>query len=174
MTQSTSIIVQFGTDTSADAAANAHLSAEIDSRDDGRNGGETRFRPGETAYFLVYKSDNVNIDDVIASAGSIGSHGSENVEKSEDITFANTDEGRLRVPASGGITGTKWMGTSLGSLSMDGPTTVLASSEGVAVAKVTYRANALAYSITAPSEINGETDFSIVVVVVGNVTEGGD
>ena len=62
------IRVQFGNPDGSEAAG--HLSAEIDTRPGGLNGGRTSFNPGETAYILVYKSDNVSITDTICSAGS--------------------------------------------------------------------------------------------------------
>lgn len=163
----TTIRVQFGT-SSDSAAADGHLSAELDSRTDGLNGGKTSFAPGATAYFLVYKSDNVTITDVIASAGTVSQTSTATVQKTEEIQFEDTDSATIDVPAASGITSTTWFGRSLGSLSLQSDkTTVKASSKGVAVASVTYDATALVYAITSPASIAGITDYSIIVLVQG-------
>jgi hypothetical protein len=170
--QETTIVVQFGTDTSADAAANAHLSAEIDSREDGLNGGNTRFAPGDTAYFLVYKSDNVTLSSPISSAGTVSFNGTTSVPKEEEVVFAGTNEARLRVPAAGGLSNVKWLGNTLGNLSVNGATGITASEGGegkAGVAKLTYTANATIGALSSPASIDGETDFSIVALIIGNV-----
>jgi len=114
MAVTANITVSFGTDS---GTGDGHLSAEVDGRDDGLNGGETSFEPGDTAYFLVYRSDNVSIDSVECSAGSITSASAGLVTKEQDLSFAGTDSATLSVPASS-ITSTTWLGKTLGSLSL--------------------------------------------------------
>jgi len=79
------IRVQFGNPDGS--AAGGHLSAEIDTRPQGLNGVRTSFSPGETAYILVYKSDNVGITDTICSAGSLSAQGSAVVTVTEELMF---------------------------------------------------------------------------------------
>jgi hypothetical protein len=170
MAQITTIQVQFGRPTGGVDGVDAHLSAEIDDRPAGLNGGDTSFEPGDTAWFFVFKSTNVQIDSITASAGSLGSGGSVIVERSEDVTFAGVNEGSLNVPGSG-ITSYEWLGNNLGSLSLGANgQTVTASAKGVAIARINYLAPATTHSITSPLELGTATDFPILVVVVGSVT----
>jgi len=185
MAVTANITVQFGS--SEAASGDGHLSAEVDSRPTGLNAtssgsagigtgtseAKTTFAPGETAYFLVYRSDNVTIDSVVSSAGSIvtATPGA-SVTKEDDLTFADTDTATLSIPASAVGTVT-WYGRSLGSLTLqpDGMT-VKASASGVGVCKVSYTAkNVSAYGLRSPTSAGGETDFSILVLVKGNITE---
>lgn len=162
------ITVSFG-DQDAGGGANGHLSAEIDSRPDGLNNGVTSFAPGDTAHFLVFKSANVTYDAPVASAGSIsGGASGISVEKEQDLQFADSDTASLSVPATG-IVSTTWMGTSLGSLSLQDPTTVKASAKGVAVARVKYTCAADAFGLTSPATLGGLTDFSILVFILGHI-----
>jgi hypothetical protein len=165
----TSIVISFGSDSEAAAAANAHLSAEVDSRPTGLNGGRTNFKPGEVCWFLIYMSDNVQLDgEPISSAGTITAGATvTGINKTQEIVFNNEDSSSIQVPSTG-ITTTKWLGRSLGALTLIGnKATVKAGSKGVAVAKVTYTCNAKSYSITAPAVLDGETSFSIAILVNG-------
>ena len=169
MAVTANITVSFGAD--GGAAGDGHLSAEVDNRATGLNGGNTQFEPGDTAYFLVFRSDNVRIDSVQSSAGSIIGATVGTVTREEDLSFADVDSATLRVPASG-ITSIIWLGRSLGGLSLqaDG-VTVKTSARGVGVARVTYTAkNVHAYGLAAPSSVAGLTDFSILVFVAGSIS----
>lgn len=163
------IRVQFGSPDGADAAG--HLSAEIDTRPDGLNGGRTSFNPGETAYILVYKSDNVSITDTICSAGSLSPQGSAIVSVTEELMFEDADTASLGKPARSGLSQSVWYGRSLGSLTLQSDkVTVKAAAKGVGVAKVTYDALAQVYALSSPATLNGETDFSILAVIKGSAT----
>ena len=83
------IRVQFGNPDGS--GSDGHLSAEVDTRPDGLNGGRSSFSPGETAYILVYKSDNVSITDTICSAGSLSSQGTAVVSVTEEIMFEDAE-----------------------------------------------------------------------------------
>jgi hypothetical protein len=163
------IRVQFGNPDGSGAAG--HLSAEIDTRPGGLNGGRTSFNPGETAYILVYKSDNVSITDTICSAGSLSSQGTAVVSVTEEIMFEDADTANLGKPARTGISQTVWYGRSLGGLSLQSDkVTVKAAAKGVGVAKVTYDALARVYALSSPSTLNGETDFSILALIKGTAS----
>lgn len=164
-----STTINFGAAAGSAAAASTHLSAQIDSRPDGLNGGKTSFVPGETAYFLVFSSDNVTVDTPIATAGTISSAAVGAVEQSVDLTFADTNTATLPMPATS-ITGTTWMGNSLGSLTLgsDG-VTVTAGASGIAVARVTFDTTPEAYALASPSTVAGLTDFSILVFISGSL-----
>ena len=177
MSINASISVQFsdGTDSETAAKAGAYLSAEIDKRETGPNSGKTSFAPGDTVGFLVYKSDNVTLSAPVASAGSVSMGRTVNVEQEADLTFANNHEARLRVAPQGGFLETKWIGNNLGSISINGQKATVSKSsiesQKVGVAKVKYVAQATTGTITAPVEVNGETSFSIVVLIVGTITD---
>lgn len=160
------IRVQFGNPDGS--AAEGHLSAEVDTRPGGLNGGRSAFNPGETAYLLVYKSDNVSITDTICSAGSLTAQGTTVVAVSEELMFEDADSATLGKPARASLSQAVWYGRNLGSLSLQSDkATVKASSKGVAVAKVSYEALALVYALSSPATLNGETDFSILALIKG-------
>ena len=162
------IRVQFG---SPDGSDVGHLSAEIDTRPGGLNGGRTSFNPGETAYILVYKSDNVSITDTICSAGSLSPQGSAVVSVTEELMFEDAESASLGKPARSGLSQTAWYGRSLGSLTLQSDkVTVKAAAKGVGVAKVTYDALAQVYALSSPATLNGETDFSILAVIKGSAS----
>lgn len=185
MANTTTLVVQFGT---PDSEADAYLSAEIDDRETGLNGGETSFEPGETAYFLVYKSDNVTLrtnPGPIASAGN-AAYATQTIDidiEDEDITFAASAEGQLDVPCkNAALTSYAWVGDVLGtpSLGADRRTVTITPAAGkdlknsAGVLRVNYTAEALPGSIVSPPSIatsSGETltDFSIVVLIIGDV-----
>lgn len=165
---SATIRVQFGL---PDSEMAGHLSAEIDDRPDGLNAGKTSFNPGETAYLLVFKSDNVSITDTICSAGSLSAQGSTLVSVSEELMFEDADTATLGKPARSSLAQTVWYGRSLGTLTLQSDMmTVRADSSGVAVAEVTYDTTALIYALTSPATLNGESDFSILAVIKGTAT----
>lgn len=165
---SATIQVAFG-DADAAAAVGAHLSAAIDDRAGGLNGGDTAFAPGDTAYFLVWKSANVTCDTPRTSAGSIVGASPGVVQREQDVQFADTDEATLAVPATG-IVSVTWLGRSLGSLQLQGEMTLKASAKGVAVARVTYNTAPSAHGLVSPLTLAGLTDFSILVYILGHVT----
>lgn len=170
----TSFQVSFGIDSASAAGANAHLSAEVDARANGLNAGpdgaRTSFVPGDTVGFLVYKSNNVSITvGPTPSAGSVASAGNVTVQKDVEVSFANETEARLPVPATA-INNVKWLGNSLGALTLGaGGTSVTAGAQGVAVAKITITAPALAYTLSSPASLAGETDYSILVYIEGSI-----
>jgi len=150
------------------SAAGGFLSAEIDDRVDGPNAGKTSFLPGETAHFLVFKSANVTYDPPIPSAGSVTSSGATTVQRTEDLTFADTDTANLQVPADS-IDEVTWLGNSLGNLTLTDSQTVKASAVGVAVARVKYTAPADAHALQSPASVAELPDFSILVYILGRV-----
>ena len=164
MAVNTSFQISFG----AGSGAGGHLSAEIDSRPEGLNQGRTSFVPGDAAWFLVYKSANVSYSAPVPSAGSVGGGAVIVVEKEDDIAFADTDTASLPIPATS-IVSVTWLGNALGALALSDPQTLKASSKGVAVARVRYRANANSHVLQSPPSVAGLTDFSILVFILGQV-----
>ena len=171
----TTQIVQFGLGSGADPYADLHLSAEIDDREDGLNGGDTDFAPGDTAYFLVYKSSNITLSNPVASAGSCSDQGTTSVNKTEFVSFANEDEGSLDVPAQS-IISTNWIGQNLGAVALGADQTSLKLNSKPAgifagVLKVTYVASATVGALVSPASLNDGSaevsDFEIAVVIVG-------
>lgn len=161
------IRVQFGNPDGASAVA-AHLSAEIDTRSTGLNGGRSSFSPGETVYILVYKTDNVTINETICSAGSLSPQGTTVVTVSEEVMFEEDDTATLDKPVRAGLTQFVWYGRSLGALALQSDkVTVKAGAKGVAVAKVSYETLAQIYALASPATLNGETDFSILALIKG-------
>jgi hypothetical protein len=143
------------------------LTAEIDGRENGLNGGETSFRPGDSPAFLVYKSPNVQVNEIVASAGSISNLGLGSSEESELISFANVREASPRKPISSGLS-TKWLGNNGGTVSLqNGKLTI--PNKAVAVLKADYVSDYNAYRLkNVPEELNGETSFDIVIYISGS------
>lgn len=167
MSGTATIAIKFGDGSTTASSINGHLSAEVDSRTSGLNGGKTSFAPGETVWVLVYKSSNVGIKSVVASAGSITQGANVTVSKSFDTLFEDTKQASLPVPADS-ITSNVWMGRSLGNMTLNtNKQGVTVDVSGVAVNKTTISCTALTYGVTAPANINGETSFSILVLITG-------
>lgn len=165
-----SIRVTFGNEYSG---SDAHLSAEIDDREGGLNGGRTTFAPGDSVWFLVYKSANVVIDSVVTSAGSITLGGAVSVTKDVELEFPDTNSATSDIPVNA-ISAPIWLGTSLGALTLqEDKMTITAARKGVAVCKVSSESTATSYKLTAPATLPGPdgpvTEFSVVVVVTGSV-----
>lgn len=166
------IRVTFGN--GASSAPGAHLSAQIDDRVEGLNAGKTSFAPGDQVWFLVYKSDNVQIDDVVPSAGSVDAGAAFAITLDQEVEFADSNTATLQVPAES-ITAIQWYGNSLGTpVLQPDKVTLIAPSKGIAVAKVSSLATAYPYRLTSPASIpdgggNPLYDFSILVLVKGSV-----
>ena len=162
----TTLRVSFGQST---GSGDSYLSAEIDGRDDGPNAGQRQFVPGGTAWFLVHHGASVTISGVEASAGTVSLGGYINYVKTEEVVFEGGKTASLSMPSQG-FASVKWIGRSLGALTLgaDGQT-VTASGEGVAVAKISQTVRARVGSIVSPSVIDGETEFSIAVIITGSV-----
>lgn len=173
MTALTSIIVDFGDRAGANGAP-AHLSAAIDTVEGGLNQGKTSFLPGESVYFLVWQSDNVEHDMPIVSVGAVSVYGGAVPlvarTREQDIVFSNTAEAQVPVPAAS-LDNVVWMGTSLGALELGADRmTLRATAPGVAVARVRYTTVLpVAYRLHSPQAVHGETDFSVLVYIRGRV-----
>jgi len=163
------IKIQFGSDSAG--GADTHLSADIDARPDGLNAGKTSFAPGDDVYILVYKSDNVVITGTDCSAGSLSASGAAVVTLTQELFFEASKTASLNVPASTAVLdGTTWMGRILGTITLGADkTTCTVASAGVAVANVSYRTNALVYKLSTPASINDSTDYSILVLITGDL-----
>jgi len=164
MAISASIVVQFQGLTSE---SNAQLIAEVDSRDveDGGLNDSTTFIGGDTVSILAYEEGLTSIQSLV-SAGGIVKTGSGSRVIEEFVEFSNESEGTLRFPPASGLV-VEWFGNDLGSVAYIGGGKVRAANSGVAVARITYTANYSIYQLAAPTTINGESEFTIVVVFIG-------
>lgn len=168
MTTTATITVSF---TNPELSANAHLSAEVDSRPSGLNLGKNTFIPGTTAYLLVYKSANVTLVSAASSAGTLSFDGSvTTVLYTDELQFADVSAASLSVPIQGDIVSYKWIGRDLGTpvVSGDGKL-VTVPMAGVGILSITYNAVAMIGALVAPSTVNGEVDFNILVLIKGEV-----
>lgn len=157
----TTIQVQFGSD------KDAYITAEIDGRPDGLNQGKTSFAPGDTAYFLIFKSQGVDVQQILSSAGSISRRSrSLYVTRTEDVFFNDTNEGSLGVPSTG-IDSIVWLGNSLGLVTLQSDQMTLKSTQkGIAIARITYSTSPESYGIQSPKSVgNGIINFSISVLI---------
>ena len=163
------VVVQF-TNPQAAAAANAHLSAEVDTRPAGLNAGKSTFIPGATAYLLVYKSANVSLVGADSSAGSLSQAGTVAVQHADELQFADVTTATLTVPADA-LVSYKWIGRDLGApvIGIDRKT-ITVPTQGVGVLSITYTATAVIGALASPMSVNGEVDFSILVLIKGEVS----
>lgn len=164
MAVTTSLVVQFSQSASADSG---QLSAEIDGRDDGLNSGKTQFAPGDPAFFLVFKSEDVVIDTIESSAGQLSFVGTGYFEiKDEWVHFADTNEASVGKAISDNFV-YEWFGNNLGLVEVKNGK-LYCQTKGVGVLKVSYRSLFYAYRLGSPATINGSTDFQILVLVKGH------
>lgn len=166
----TTLVVNFATG----AGDAGFLSAQIDGREDGFNQGRSRFTAGDQPVYLIFKTSNVNVLSQTPSYGAVAFHASGQLDVEQVLTFANTREASLSQPAIPGTLDVKWIGNDLGALTLQSDErTVLASVTGVGVAKVSYKVDFTAYRLTnviVPDPVHGETDFSVLVYIVGETT----
>jgi hypothetical protein len=87
------------------------LKLEIDDREDGLNGGDTSFKPGDDAYYFLFKDPNVTVHEHETTAGGKSGAGSGTKDIDENITFSNSDTSSLNYPPNGAVT-RKWLGRS--------------------------------------------------------------
>ena len=161
-TITTSITVNF-----APADADGILMAEIDDREDGLNLGNTSFRPGDDVGFLVYKTPDVVIDQMVSTLGSTTGAGSGTRTVTEFITFADSNEASVGYPIAS-ISDIIWFGTSGGAYTISGSTISL-SAKAIAVAEVTYTTNFTGYKLTnVPPSYAGKTTFSVLIFIAGH------
>lgn len=159
----TSIVIQFADEASADS----YLSAEIDSREDGLNAGKSSFRPGDAPWILLYKDPALSITTVLTS-GSLNQGSPFDIEIDEYITFGYSDSASLEKLPVGAPTLSVVAGSAPG-LVWDGGTNVTSSDpHAVAVVRAVYTARAYPYQLsgaTAPEV--GVTEYPVVVVFIG-------
>ncbi len=167
MSDSATIVVHFGQ--AAGGGAAGHLSAEVDGRQGGLNGGQTSFAPGQPVYILAYRTPNVTIVSIEASAGTIAAQAPVTVTVTEELNFEDERTATLSKPVAGAaLSSVEWFGANLGSLTVqDDKMTVEAPDSGVAIARVTYSVAADVYKLDSPASINGQTDFPILVLIKG-------
>ena len=154
-----SISINFVT---AEVAAGEALVVELDEE---KNEDKTQFLYGEKAYFKVYKHPSAMQIEIVVSDGTVASEGSGTSDEEENIAFVNSTEGSASKPIKS-ITSSKWLGNSLGSVSAEG-TKVTASSEGVAVLKLNYKADYTSHALSLSSK--DEDSYTVVVFIQGEV-----
>lgn len=181
MAVTTSITVRFGPGSGDGDGKQGHLSAEIDDRDTGLNNGKTSFAPGDTVYFLVYKSNNVLYDTPVATAGAIRFQSSETVTKTQQVSFTGEHSASLSVPAIQ-IKNVQWIGRALGAVTLDpaGQIVKIAPNDNpsqlVGMCNITYTARADAWALASPSIAAvsgleaGAEEYEISIVIFGQVT----
>lgn len=169
MTALATITVKF-TNAAAAAAVNAHLSAEVDSRPAGLNAGKSTFIPGTSAYVLIYKSPNVSLVSSESSAGSFSYGGTASVQQAEELQFLDVASATLKVPIAGDILSYQWVGRDLGapSVGSDGKT-VTVPTAGLGILKIVYDSVATIGVLASPESVNGAVDFSVLVLIKGEV-----
>lgn len=161
-TVTATLTVQFTSD-----SADSLLKLEIDGRAGGLNGGKTSFSPGDSVYYLKYKTSDVTELAHVASAGSISGAGTGSTAQEEYIVITSQNtSGNVSYPISSGWT-YQWLGNNLGQVKRVGETGWrLASSitnTDVGVLKVNYNAAFSAYRLSAV-DLNID---QVAIVVVG-------
>ncbi|MBF0182527.1 MAG: hypothetical protein HQM03_21125 [Magnetococcales bacterium] len=143
------------------------LALEVDSRPDGLNHGRTSFVAGDTAHLLQYAGPDVTVADAVASTGVLLPGGWQTISQTQDVVFNGTATAVLDKP-SVVLNAVVWLGTDLGEMTLAADQrTVSVPNAGVAIARVTYRSLARAWSLTAPSSVAGEEEFPVEVHCTG-------
>lgn len=92
----------------------AGIKLEIDDREDGLNGGETSFKPGDTAYFFMFvDTDKINLitttPKTTAGGVSAASPATDTIEVDENISFSGSEDAQLGYTPKGTVT-LEWVG----------------------------------------------------------------
>ena len=165
-----SLVVNFGD------VEDAYLSAEILDLD---NEGKTSFSAGDTVYFRVYHSCDYELTETAGTTSTTETDIIQNIKeltddgKGEVITFAfsgTTSTGKLIDT----VVSSSWMGTALGTIAKSGYSEVSGGlitkanggsglPDSVGVARVDYNTKYDLCTLNSPAEIDGSTNYSIVV-----------
>lgn len=145
-------------------AAGEALVVELDTE---KNDDKTQFLYGEKAYFKIYTFPEDMVLVVTPSDGDITLEGSGESEEEEVVLFTNVSESSCSKPVSS-ITDSKWLGTSLGSVSAVGQK-ITVSSEGVAVLNLEYKAKFRRYALSLSEK--EEDEYVVIVYIQGNGEE---
>ena len=165
MTITASLVVRLG-----DGAGDGLLRAEIDAREDGFNQGRTSFRPGDSPHYLVYRGAGVTLTRHVATLGSIAGLGKRAREVEEVVTFADVREVTLGYPVRAGLS-VSWMGAVPGTAQLAGDDRLVLPEPGIGVATVTYQTEFDVFRLSnLPGQVNGKTDYSVLVVLIGDVS----
>ena len=159
------VVVSFGGATSD----NNGLVAEVDGREDGHNQGRTSFNPGDDVYILLYKTDNVTLNDPVVSYGTLvfeAGLSPEPVDQTDDLQFVDEIEATLQYPVNAdGFTG-QWLGNDLGVVQPVSQIKVgitrPVDAHFAAVYRIAYQADALVYRLTN-TLLTGFDQYPIVV-----------
>ena len=161
----TTLVVNF---TPSTADGTGLFTAEIDSRDTGLNNGKTSFEPGDSVGILVYKSDDVSIDQVRSSSGSVANLGLQSVTHTESIQFEGVATATLSRPAKA-ISSMKWLGNDGGAVTLTDGINLSVANALVGVLKVTYTSEPRGYRLSGvPHPLNGETEYDVLVQFDGS------
>ncbi len=163
---SATIVVEFN------AAESGEMTAELDTREDGYNAGKSSFSAGDEPVILLRKSDNVILDLVICSLGTITQFATGFTSETNWLTYPRTKDANTDKIISSNFT-SQWFGNNLGSVQVQGDKSVILTAAGantsVGVLKVTYDSNFIAYKLAGiPSTVNGQKEFSVLVMFVGH------
>lgn len=169
----TSFVIQFGA-----KDKNLILTAEIDDRTDGGNKGNTSFSPGDDVYFLVFKSQLVDIVAKKSSMGTIDEGVATTKEVEQVLTFANENKASVSYPLGTDTPTEEWYGTNYGPLTYNNEsgeaTSTVTPGDGtvakpvqVGVCKITYKSPCKMHKLTGASPDVPKPEYSVVVFILG-------
>jgi len=164
------------------------LTAEIDSRPSGLNRGKSDFRGGDDVYILLWKSIKV------INVKPYSNIGENRIQRSQDVFVDHKDEmlvfdtGDLQTAslskATAGEVVFEWQGNSLPqgvSLSLEADMKTYRMTDArplpqngeleryLLVVKVAYQSKATAYKMNLPALLNGEANYSVQGMFVGEI-----
>ena len=145
------------------------LQAELDEE---RNGGRSSFAPGDTVFFRVWASIPYTVEATAGSVTRVEQGASEEAE--EVLSFPYTDEASVQHPVAS-LGDTTWYGTSLGTLSAAGGTSVRAAQGGaekIGICKCRYTHQFDVWQLQSPSIPAGMDEYHVLVVVAGAPSGG--
>jgi hypothetical protein len=121
---------------------------------------------------LLFKDDLITRLTTDITAGSLVPAGSGTfLIENEELVFSDDEELNQEVsfqyPVYSGFT-SKWLGKNGGTLQVVNRQIARKPTAGIGIALVSYTTFYTAYRLNSPAILNGETDFSILVLFVGN------
>ncbi len=146
-----------------------YLSAQVDGRKQGGlNRGRTTFVSGQTPHFLVHHGPGVTVSNLDTTSGDLYPDAPQVFQMEEDLFFSGTDQARLSRPARS-LDSWIWLGSDLGTLTLgsDGMT-LTADAFGLAIVRVTYTVEVLAWGLSSPLHLGGGRKFPIAVRIRGS------
>ena len=166
------LTVTFVTRTEGVDPADASISVELDSDRIEEIYGESKsqFLFGEAVPFKVYPNPFSMTIETYQSDGVITANGEATEEITEVLVFAMEKEASLAKQPVGSFTSIEWLKEDLGGISIENGKAVIAKSDKIGIAKVTYNTKYKKFTLSGVEDAGFPVaEYPVVIVIIGAI-----